>query len=348
MKFANAWQALTVSAVTLLWLAGQASAGQGNPPPMPPSSCALPDNNVVSPTTCYIDLTTSPSSSGVPVGSPAVLNGGIFSTPDIANSLGKGTIVGTGVFQPFVRIQEGGTGSGNGVEQGFNTNGTGRYLDNHDKGDTNWNHAIKLSEVGQVCLSGGACYYEFLLDINEQGNDKNAGLSLDEFKLFTAASGTLTEVTGTDDTKGYNPLLNIMGANLRYDMDGVGGGDASILMDYANYSGSGNGVDLQVLVPVLNFANAGANDFVYLFSKFGVTGNTCNINNPNHQTCVTPGGGTISSKAGSLDFSQDAGFEEWSMRKQAQVPLPGVPLLIGIALAGLAFTRRAGRRQAVR
>jgi hypothetical protein len=143
-------------------------------------------------------------------------------------------------------------------------------------------------------------------------------------------------------------------------MDGGGntpggsfGGDASILMDYSNFSGSGLGVDLQVLVPVANFGSANAGDFVYLYSKFGVTDGACQVKNNADSACMTPdgaGGSKPVALAGSnapvglLDYGVDAGFEEWSARKK--VPLPATPLLLGLALVGMAFTRRAGGRKA--
>src|SRR5262245_59463116 len=59
------------------------------------TSCATPDPNVHT-TTCFFDLTASPSSTQTPAS--AVLNGGIFRVPaQTDDPLGKGFIVGTGV-----------------------------------------------------------------------------------------------------------------------------------------------------------------------------------------------------------------------------------------------------------
>jgi hypothetical protein len=169
------------------------------------------------------------------------------------------------------------------------------------------------------------------------------------FKLFTAATGEIHDSTGADDTKGKTAFA-LTGATLRYDMDAGPGGDASILMDYRNFSGSGNGVDLQALVPVTNFAGVASDSFVYLYSKFGWTAAQCQQNNNQDSPCMTPdgnggGGQTISSKnaktpAGSLNFAADAGFEEWSIRKITRVPLPSTLLLLGIGLAAVAYRRR--------
>ena len=355
-----------IFAASAFSLSGAADAA----PSGPPTSCATPDSSS-SITTCFFDLTASPSDTQTPAS--AVLNGGLFRVPAQDGDLGQGFIVGTGVFQPFVRIQEPGNGNSvsNGIEAGYNTDGKDGVgqafteLENHDKGGSNWNHSIRLSDIPTVtvCDGGGATgtncknYYEFLLDTNEQGNSPNSGISLDEFKVFTAATGDIHDFTGADDTKGKTAFA-LTGATLRYDMDGQNnspmpgdtGGDASILMDYRNFSGSGNGVDLQALVPVENFAGVASDSFVYLYSKFGWTSALCQQTGNNDSPCKTPdgtsGGGTSISPgsaktpAGSLNFQADAGFEEWSFRKITHVPLPSTIVLLGIGLAALAYRRR--------
>ena len=334
-----------------LWLSGEAGAA---------SSCATPDNNSTI-TTCFFDLTGSPSSTQTP--SSAVLNDGIFRVPGANGDLGHGTIVGTGVFQPFVRIQETANGNSNGIEKGFNTDGSqgATILDNHDKGGNNWNHSIKLSDISKVtvCDGGGTTgtncqqYYEFLLDTNEQGNSTNSGISLDEFKVFTATTGDITAYTGAAGTAGFSDFA-LTGATERYNMDTSPGGDASILTDYQNFSGSGNGVDLQALVPVANFAGVATDSFVYLYSKFGWASSQClNPNASSDSPCTTPDGTTgagtsvspagAKTPAGSLNFAADAGFEEWSFRKATGVPLPTTALLLGIGLAGFGFIRKFAR-----
>ncbi|HVK56240.1 MAG TPA: hypothetical protein VM532_14585 [Burkholderiales bacterium] len=315
------------------------------------SSCTTPDASVTI-TTCFFDLTAAPSTTQSPTS--AVLNGGIFRVPAIDSELGQGFIVGTGVFQPFLRIQEQGNGSADGIESGFNTDGragvgqAAKELDNHDKGGTNWNHSIKLSDIPTitVCDGGGSTgsnchqYYEFLLDINEQGNDTNAGLSLDEFKLFVAGVGDITGSSAKgscapDSTNGGSFAL--CGATEVYDMDQTPGGDASLLLDYRNFSGSGNGLDLQTLIPVEKFSGVASNSYVYLYSKFGATDQKCKHGSGADYPCQTPGG-PLSSAAGKLDYSADAGFEEWSIRKK--IPLPATALMIGLGLVMMGLTQR--------
>ncbi|WP_137936290.1 hypothetical protein [Chitinivorax sp. B] len=318
-----------------------------------PSSSTCPgtfdaSGNVL--TTCYFDLTAAPSSTQTTPPN-VMLNGGIFRVPDPDGTLG-GMVVGTGVFDPFVRIQ---TSKGyakcqpNCSEQGFNTDGrtsppgNGTILDNHDKGDSNWNHSITLGQIPKitVCDGGGSTgtncqqYYEFLLDMNEEGNE-NSGLSLDSFKLYVAGKGDILSNSVTDagcapDTSPNGTFKLCDGATEVYDMDNIPGGDASLLMDYTNFSGSGKGVDLQALVPVSNFAGYTADSFVYLYSKFGETGSKCTVAANKSSPCQTPNG-ALGSKAKSLTYGSDAGFEEWSIRRFSDVPIPSTALLIGLGM----------------
>jgi hypothetical protein len=82
-----------------------------------------------------------------------------------------------------------------------------------------------------------------------------------------------------------------------------------VRLDYSLNSGSGQG-DMFLLVPVSAFGATGANEFVYLYSRFGE--NNANTNN--------------------------AGFEEWAV----VVPLPSSAWagLAGLGLAGIRWGLR--------
>lgn len=325
------------------------------------SSCQTPDTNATI-STCYFDLTQSPSSTDPTASTvtPAVLNGGIFSVPDSSGTFSTTNtpIVGTGVLNPFVRIQGANGAHATGVEAGYNTGDSVHtndpspvnLLDDHDNGNTNWNHAIQLGSLATVNVNG-VDYYQFILDINEQGNTSNAGLSMDEFKLFYANSGAISSTSGTcsDATGSGFSDCGIAGATLAYNMDDSPGGDASILMNYNNFSGSGYGVDLQALVPVSNFAGASASSYVYLYTKFGATGTTCKSNNGNGTSpCMTLDANgndvPVSQTAGNLNMLADAGFEEWSTICKTggcvTVPEPETLALLGIGIIGMVLTRR--------
>src|SRR5215208_2189090 len=66
---------------------------------------------------------------------------------------------GTGVLQPFVRIQAKPT------EEGYNTDGAIEF-DTKDHQGQNWTHSITLADVPIVTINN-IQYREFVLDINE-------------------------------------------------------------------------------------------------------------------------------------------------------------------------------------
>jgi hypothetical protein len=141
---------------------------------------------------------------------------------------------GTGVFNPFVRIQ------GNGTEKGYNTDGTVEF----DTKTGIWTHSLKL---GAVPVRNGNI--EFLLDINQsQGGDKKY-LSLDVMKIYLADSGGLDNYA-----TGLGTLIYDMGNNW-------------VKMDNTIFGpGSGTG-DMRVLIPV-NPAWS-PDKYLYLYSEFG-------------------------------------------------------------------------------
>src|SRR5262249_10212862 len=122
-----------------------------------------------------------------PGAAPAVINGALFAQ---ANGLGAGG-------STFLKIQN------NGVEQGYNTNGTFEF-------DTRpGSHALRLAAVPTTTI-GGVAYREFVLDINEPGNLPSALLALNELRLYLSTSSTLT---------GYNPAtMRLGGVAPSYDM----------------------------------------------------------------------------------------------------------------------------------
>jgi hypothetical protein len=145
--------------------------------------------------------------------------------------------VGTGVFEPFLRLQNRGT------ESGLNTDAK-NVLDNKDG---IWTHSVLWSTVGTVELNG-ISYYPLTLDINESKSKSGRYLSLDVLQLF---SGTMPDATSTDD------LTQLFDA-----------GD-TVLLNYALNSGSGEG-DLEVFIPTSLFTDP--TGYFYLYSEFGGVG----------------------------------------------------------------------------
>lgn len=151
---------------------------------------------------------------------------------------------GTGVIDPFVRVQADGT------EQGYNTSG-GIPFD--DKAGI-WTHDIQFSDLQATAVTvSGTQYFQVLLDVNEPGGSSSV-ISLDRLEFYTSATGSQT---GTDV-----PALG----SLRWSLDGAG--DSYVLLDAARNNGSGSG-DMFAYIPASAFAGVSNSDYIYMFSRFG-------------------------------------------------------------------------------
>jgi hypothetical protein len=158
---------------------------------------------------------------------------------------------GTGVIDPFLRVQN------NGTEQGYNTSG-GTPFD--DKAGI-WTHNIQFSDLQSTAVTvNGSTYFKLLLDVNEPGGSKST-VSLDRLQFYTGATGSLTTTN-----------LASLGT-LRYSLDG--GGDNQVLFDASRNSGSGSG-DAYIYIPASAFAGTNANDYVYMYAAFGAADTTTN------------------------------------------------------------------------
>ncbi len=154
------------------------------------------------------------------------------------------TSTGTGIFDPFVRIQA------NGEESGFNTDDVVAALQPDVKDDPH-THSVQLSGVQLV--NEGGMFYEFLLDVDQVGQDGRF-LSIDELIIRLETSGDLT---GPYDTGFSGPTV--------YNL-----GDNAVIVDSSLFvMGSGNG-DVRVLIPASNFDGYSLDSYVYLYSKMGV------------------------------------------------------------------------------
>lgn len=205
---------------------------------------------------------------------------------------------GTGVIDPFVRIQNTGT------EAGFNTDHRPVELDTKD--GNGWTHSIQIDDIPVVTYNN-TDYRQFLLDVNEGGNSTLEKLSLDQVRIFLGSAGDLHNYPTGLGTEIYsmNPSDTYSATNNRVELH------------YKLNNGSGSG-DMFLLVPDALFV--GPNQFVYLYSQFGV---------PNRA---------------------DAGFEEWSLlpANHQQPPPPPPPTSVplpaaawaGIVLIGGTIARR--------
>jgi len=141
---------------------------------------------------------------------------------------------GTGVFNPFVRIQN------NGTEKGYNTDGSPEF----DTKVGTWTHSIKLSDIPVINGKIG-----FLLDIDQSQGGDNRYLSLDVMKIYLADSGNLDSYAS-----GLGTLI--------YDL-----GDNWVKMDNTLFGpGSGTG-DVRVTIPTN--PDWSSDKYLYLYSEFG-------------------------------------------------------------------------------
>jgi hypothetical protein len=152
---------------------------------------------------------------------------------------------GTGVIQPFLRVQASPT------EQGYNTSG-GTPFD--DKGGP-WTHDIQFSDLQSTAVTvNGTLYFKILVDLNEPNGAKST-ISLENIQFYTSQTGSQTTTN-----------LSSLGT-LRYSMD-TAGGDNTVQFDAGRNHGSGSG-DAFLYIPASAFAGTNANDFVYMYVNFG-------------------------------------------------------------------------------
>jgi hypothetical protein len=172
--------------------------------------------------------------------------------PDGSVTAGDGSIwqvigpqsAGTGVFEPFVRIQA------NGTESGYNTDAKAPPLD--AKAGT-WTHSMLFSQFIPQQI-GGSYYYEFRLDVNQSSAVENSLLSLDTFQIWSGNVGD--KDTNTLAGTGFTKL---------YDLYGI----APVLIDYNIFKGGEGIADVAVYIPTSLVNDPSAEPYLYLFSAFG-------------------------------------------------------------------------------
>jgi len=257
-----------------------------------------------------LDLTTD--------GATGVINGATYTQVPPQST-------GTGVIDPFVRVQ-----TNNTVVQGYNTT-VNNTFDNTS--ENNYNHQVTVGEIGFIDLGGGNVVMRFLLDINQTGADPT--LFLNDVQIF------LSDTPNTDVESFTGGLLDIPNSTLVYHMDA--GADSSVLLDFSLNHGSGSG-DMTLDIPLATFqllglsADALNDSFLYLYSNFGLPDNT------------EPG------------YNND-GFEEWAFFQgnpageppciptpennfcgPQEIPEPGVLALAALGLFSGALASRRRRK----
>jgi hypothetical protein len=180
-----------------------------------------------------VDLTTGPDASGE-------IDGALF----FATAQGA---TGTGVFQPFLRIDENSE-----FIQGYNTDG-GFPFD--DKKPHNFQHSLLISELTGTILDGVA-YYVFELDSNQSGGSFTQH-EIDMVKLQIFTSNDPNQTTTTFDSNG---ILQLNGT-LVYNLDASGDNTVK-----ATALGSGK-ANFFMYIPVGMLGTG--EQYLYLYSAFG-------------------------------------------------------------------------------
>jgi hypothetical protein len=156
---------------------------------------------------------------------------------------------GTGVYQPFLRLQA------NSNEEGFNTDFSSPFpLD--DKPPVNFTHSVQWNSLATINISG-TDYYSFQLDANEPQDKTESLISLDQLKIYSA----------TDNAIATKSALESQGT-LLYDLDGTS--DQTVFIETALKPGSGTD-DLTLYIPKSFFANVVGTDYMYFYNQFGLS-----------------------------------------------------------------------------
>src|SRR5882762_9696315 len=106
----------------------------------------------------------------------------------ITNSYGTATFqftqpqpTGTGIIQPFLRVQN------DPSEQGYNTSGGTPFDDKPGP----WTHNLTFADLMTTAVTiNGQNYFKLLLDINEP-NGAKSNISLDQLQFYTSTQGSL-------------------------------------------------------------------------------------------------------------------------------------------------------------
>lgn len=221
---------------------------------------------------------------------------------------------GTGVFEPFVRIDQ--PSSGDGLQNGFNTDAGNPNINFDTKDGSNWTRAVQFGELGVI--DG---YYVLSLDANQTSKSTAADnqILITQMEIFIGSTLSNPEATGGGiDNTGYSGTLfdgistgdTLLGLDPVWSLNGATN-DWNVLLqasicDTPGQCGSGHG-DLDVLIPQALLTGFAPTDYFVLYTEY----------------------------SGAND-----GFEEWRFNSASSVPEPGMVALLLAGLPALGLFRR--------
>lgn len=255
------------------------------------------------------------------------------STYAILDATHAPTSVGTGSIDSFLRVQ-----STAGPESGFNTDANvnsltcpnGTYNAGCDDKGGGFTHSIVGSNLALVSnpTIGGQAYtgdfIQLLLDINETNDPTNEFLSLDQVNLYKGGNGSITSLSGLSQLFSLQSVDDCHVVNGGACSSATGSG-AQVLLNSSLNSGSGNGFDMFLYIPVAALLDTyTGTDFLTLYSAFGALG-----------------------VSGGKDWGGSDGIEEWArISAVGQVPEPSFLLLLGLGIVGVVATEYRNHRRA--
>jgi hypothetical protein len=139
------------------------------------------------------------------------------------------------------------------TEQGYNTNAAQTKRDGNE--DAIFAKAITLGEIPLATIDGVE-YRVFFLDVAQ--TTRSPLVSLDELRIYTSLSSTLSGYDTRTDTLGGQTAI--------WDMDGAG--DVFVRLN-SDLNADGELGDAFVYIPNSVFDGLSDSTFIYLFSKFG-------------------------------------------------------------------------------
>ncbi len=218
---------------------------------------------------------------------------------------------GTGVFKPFVRIQD-----STGTQSGYNTDAP----NNDPQFDTKsgpWTHSVLFGDLGTIDI-GGSSYYQFSLDSNENGSATSLlnQIDLTEIQIFVGGSNLMIPENhggylGTQFDDGTLFDNTLAGFTPVWTLDNAINGDVTVTLqssicDTKGQCGSGKG-DLNLFI-LESMITGSPDDYFAFYTEYDQVG---------------------------------SGFEEWKyLAKSSSVPEPGMVALLAVGLLGMVVIRR--------